>query len=128
MDLAATDSASAKAFYGRLFGWTCFDQPANGGFFTRLQLAERDVGSLYQLRRGQVADGVPSHWTPYIRVDSISAIAERVPALGGKVLVAPFDVAGIARVALILDSVGAQVGLWEPLGRNRAGDSDDPEG
>lgn len=35
--------------------------------------------------------------------------------IGGKVIVRPFVVAGVARRALILDSVGAQVGLWEPI-------------
>jgi predicted enzyme related to lactoylglutathione lyase len=38
--------------------------------------------------------------------------------LGGKVIVDPFVVSGVARVALILDSVGAVVGLWEPIQLN----------
>lgn len=124
VDLAATDAGSAKAFYGQLFGWSSFDQPANGGIFTRLQISDRDVGSLYQLRQGQVTDGVPSHWTPYIRVESVTETVRRVPSLGGKVLVGPFDVAGIARIALILDSVGAHVGLWEPIASNRGEETD----
>jgi predicted enzyme related to lactoylglutathione lyase len=41
-----------------------------------------------------------------------------VPLHGGKVLVRPFAVAAFARIALILDSVGAHVGLWEPLEAN----------
>jgi predicted enzyme related to lactoylglutathione lyase len=36
-------------------------------------------------------------------------------ALGGRAIVQPFAVADIARIALILDSVGAHVGLWEPI-------------
>lgn len=39
----------------------------------------------------------------------------RVTSFGGKVIVRPFVVSGIARIALILDSVGAHVGLWEPI-------------
>ncbi|MGB8102955.1 MAG: hypothetical protein WCF47_01665 [Pseudolabrys sp.] len=38
--------------------------------------------------------------------------------LGGTVVVHPFLVSGVARIALILDSVGALVGLWEPIELN----------
>jgi predicted enzyme related to lactoylglutathione lyase len=30
-------------------------------------------------------------------------------------VVAPFDVPGTARIALIQDAVGALVGLWQPI-------------
>jgi predicted enzyme related to lactoylglutathione lyase len=115
IDLAATDADRAKAFYGNLFGWSSHEQPANGGNFTRLRLGERDVGSMYQLRQSQLDHGVPSHWTPYIRVDDVDDVVRRAVALGGRVIVQPFAVSDIARIALILDSVGAHVGLWEPI-------------
>ena len=115
LDLAASDAELAKAFYSRAFGWTFRDQPALGGRFTRCQVAGRDVGSLYELRRAQIAHGVPSHWTPYIGVDHVDAALLRVAACGGRTLVMPFDVPGTARIALIEDAVGALVGLWQPL-------------
>lgn len=115
VDLAASDADSAKAFYAGMFGWTSHEQFANGGRFTRLQLSDRDVGSIYQLKRAHLDHGVPSHWTPYIRVDSVDDAVARAGSLGGAVVVRPFVVSGVARIALILDSVGAHVGLWEPL-------------
>lgn len=119
VDLAATDAASATAFYGELFGWAAKDEPALGGSFTRLSLNGRDVGSLYQLSTRHRDQGVPSHWTPYIEVKDVDATARRVPALGGAVLVPPLTFPGHARIALILDSVGAQVGLWQPIDAHR---------
>jgi predicted enzyme related to lactoylglutathione lyase len=119
LDLAATDVDSAKAFYGGLFGWTSFEQPANDGSFIRMRLSDQDVGSIYQLRKAHIDHGIPSHWTPYIRVDDIDAAAQRVTLFGGKVIVRPFSVTGIARIALVIDSVGACVGLWEPIGAKR---------
>jgi hypothetical protein len=118
LDLAATDLDRAKDFYGQMFGWTACEQSANGGCFTRLRLSDRDVGSIYQLRQAHRDQGVPSHWTPYIRVDDVDDDARRVTSCGGKVIVSPFVVSGIARIALILDSVGAHVGLWEPIAAN----------
>jgi predicted enzyme related to lactoylglutathione lyase len=121
VDLAATDADSAKSFYGQLFGWTSCEQAVNGGSFTRLRLSNQAVGSIYQLRHAHLEQGVPSHWTPYIRVDNVDDAARRAASYGGKVIVRPFVVSGIARIALILDSVGAHVGLWEPIAANVEG-------
>lgn len=118
VDLAATDAARAKAFYSQLFGWTSREQPANGGRFTRMRLSGRDVGSLYQLSRGHLDRGAPSHWTPYIRVDDVDDAVRRAAAIDGNVIVRPSEIAGVARIALIEDSVGAHVGLWEPIEAN----------
>ena len=122
LDLAASDAALARAFYARAFGWTFDEHQANGGHFTRCRSDGRDVGSLYQLRRAQLERGVPSHWTPYIQVESALATARSVTAWGGRLVVAPFDVPGTARIALIEDAVGALVGLWQP---ERDGQFDD---
>ena len=112
LDLAASDAAEAKAFYRRLFGWAAVDHHANGGIFTRLCLRDRDVGSLYQMEE-QLARKISSHWTPYVRVQDVERAVQLASALGGQVLVRPFDVSGVARIALIMDSVGAHIGLWE---------------
>ena len=114
LDLAACDDERAKAFYAQAFGWRYAMQHANGGVFTRCRVGGGDVGSLYRLTQAQRQQGVPSHWTPYLRVVDVDALTPRVASLGGRVLVAPFDVQGIARIALIEDAVGAVVGLWQP--------------
>lgn len=129
VDLAATDAGGARRFYEELFGWTSHEQAANGGLFTRLKLGDRDVGSVYQLHHVQVDNGVPSHWTPYVRVDDVEAVARRAVRCGGEMMIKPFVISGMARIALVLDAVGAPVGLWEPIGGekndgNRAGGID----
>ncbi len=123
VDLAATDADSAKSFYEDLFGWTAHEQPANGGSFTRLRLSDRDVGSIYQLRDALLEHGIPSHWTPYVRVNDVNETVKRAASLGGTVIAKPFVVSGVARIALILDSVGALIGLWESIELNKAANS-----
>lgn len=120
LDLAASDAAVAKQFYAQAFGWAFFEQRANGGRFTCCRVGGQDIGSLYQLKRAQLEHGVPSHWTPYIRVERVDATARHVVTLGGRLVVGPFDVAATARIALIEDTVGALVGLWEPLAPQQA--------
>ena len=60
---------------------------------------------------------MPSHWTAYVRVDDAEEAARRVASLGGEVLVRPFAVAELARIALIADPAGALLGLWQPIGK-----------
>ncbi|MFO1327859.1 MAG: VOC family protein [Rubrivivax sp.] len=113
LDLAATDAARARRFYADAFGWRCADQPANGGIVTRLRCGDDDMGTLYELSRRQQALGVPSHWTPYIGVADLDALLQRLPALGGRVVVPPVSIDALARVALVEDAVGALLGLWQ---------------
>lgn len=115
VDLAASDAGAARHYYEQLFGWRSRDQKTNGGVFTRLSVDHHDVGSLYQLQRLHIEAGVPSHWTPYVRVADAEESVERAEALGGKVMVRPFTVPGLARIAVVLDPVGAHVGLWQPV-------------
>jgi predicted enzyme related to lactoylglutathione lyase len=115
VDLAAADLAVAKRFYTAVFGWSAHEQNANGGRFMRWQSGDRAVGSMYPLSVAQRVHDVPSHWTPYVRVDDVDVAAQRVAQCGGAVLVRPFVVDGVARIALVLDAVGAQLGLWQPL-------------
>lgn len=115
LDLAATNADSAKRFYRQMFGWTSSEQRANGGSFTQLRLSDQTVASLYQLQREHLENGVESHWTPYVQVDNVTSAARQAVSFGGAVIINPFLVSGVARIALISDSVGAQIGLWEPL-------------
>ena len=60
-----------------------------------------------------------------MRVDDVDAAPQRAVALGGEIIVHPLAVDGAARIALILDCVGAQVGLWEPVGPSRGENAHD---
>lgn len=116
VDLAASDAASARRYYERLFGWTARDEHFNGGLFTRLKLAGHDVGSLYQLQRAHIDRGVPSHWTPYVRVADADDSLRYAERLGGSIVARPFTIPGLARIAVVRDPVGAPIGLWQPDG------------
>lgn len=113
VDLAASDASRAIDFYRGLFGWSARLHRANGGCLARLSHRGREVGSVYQLAESLHDAGVASHWTSYVRVDDIDEASRRATALGGSVVVEPFAVDGMARIALVVDPVGAAFGLWE---------------
>lgn len=116
-DLATSDPEAALSFYGQAFGWHFDVQRANGGQFIRCRRGDADAGSLYRLSPSEAARGVTPHWTPYLRVDDLDAIVARTESLGARVLVVPFEVEGMARIALIEDPQGARLGLWQALVR-----------
>ena len=124
-DLATTDVDGAKAFYGRLFGWTAEDLPAAGGTYTMLHLDGDVVAGLFGQSEEQKAGGVPPRWLCYVTVERLEETAGRVAELGGTVLNEPFDVEEAGRMALIADPGGARLALWEAranIGATRVND------
>lgn len=113
VDLATPHAAGAKKFYAGLFGWQAREISVGSGSFTMLTLNDYPVASLYQLSDEQLAHGVPSHWMSYVAVGSVDETTAQAKALGGSVLVSPFEVMNLGRMALILDPTGAPFALWQ---------------
>ncbi len=119
VDLATTDPAAAKTFYGTLFDWTYHDEPTG------------DPANPYTLafRDGKVAAGLasqppylqsaPPMWTTYISVADIEASAKQVEPAGGSLIAPPFDVADAGRMSVAADPTGAVFSIWQR--KNHAG-------
>jgi len=115
--LHTPDLSAATAFYGAVFGW----EPEPLGPLTLLRLPGYTGGEPGQpIPRDVVAaiappvpaEHVPPHWNVNFRVADADAVVERVPALGGAVLAAPFDTPGF-RSAVIQDPNGAVFSISE---------------
>lgn len=117
IDLATSDATAAASFYSHLFGWSAAErhvrQGGVDGWFSTLARNGTVFASLYQLTRGQIAGGVPSHWMPYVAVASADVAAAMACARGASLIVEPQDIAGLARICLIEDPTGALIGLWQ---------------
>ena len=114
IELGTSDADGAKKFYSELFGWTASDVPAGPDMvYTMLKLNGKDVGALYKLTEQHKTQGVPPHWLSYISVDSADESAERAQQLGGKVVMAPFDVMDVGRMAMVQDPAGATFAIWQ---------------
>ena len=111
-ELATSDAGGAKSFYKGVFGWDANDSPAGPDMvYTMLQKSGKNVGALYGL--GAQQKGVPPHWNIYVAVASADETAKKAKGLGGKVLMEPFDVMDIGRMAIIEDRQGARICIWE---------------
>lgn len=125
-DLGTTDADAAKAFYTRVFGWEAVDAPAgHAGTYTTFRLGGRDVAALYEMGEEERAALTP-HWSSYVSVEDVDALAARVRDLGGEVLAEPFDVMQAGRMTALRDPTGATVHLWQPREQIGAGRVNDP--
>ncbi len=122
VDLATTDPAGAKAFYGGLFGWEAEDMPAGDtATYTMLRLEGDYVGGLYEIEAERREQGILPHWFSYVSVESADATAARAGELGGTAHGDAFDVLDSGRMAIVGDPGGAVFAAWEPRAHAGAG-------
>lgn len=106
LHIPAVDPAASARFYESVFGWhvhdhdaarPSFDDPSGtlSGAFVTNQQAGQAPGLL-----------------PYVYVDRIDEAVERIRALGGEIVVAPYP-EGNLRVATFHDPAGNTIGLWQ---------------
>ena len=113
-DLGTTDVEAAKAFYGGLFGWEADEQPVPpSGVYVTFKREGHDVAAMYEQQEAERSAGIPPHWSCYVSVDDVDAVAARVRELGGELMAAPFDVVDAGRMAVVQDPTGAIVSLWQ---------------
>lgn len=111
VDLGSPDPKAAAEFYGGLFDWTHQElgpEAGGYGFFFKDGQMVAGVGPLQ-------GEGMPPVWSTYVATDDADAVAEKVTAAGGQVLVPPMDVMGSGRMACFLDPAGAAISVWQPL-------------
>jgi predicted enzyme related to lactoylglutathione lyase len=112
VDLATSDPAAAKEFYGGLFGWEAVDAGSveeTGGYamFTLRGKQVAGIGPLMDPDQPQV-------WSTYISTDDADAAVARARDAGGQVVVEPMDVMDAGRMAFVAHPAGGFVGLWQP--------------
>lgn len=129
LDLAAHDPVAARAFYTAFFGWEAVDRqygPTADDVYTLYYLDGQDAGASYTMDAPQKAGGMPSAWLMYVAVESADESAARAKELGGALMVEPFDVMEVGRMALVQDPTGAILALWEARSHSGVGQKDVP--
>ncbi len=121
--LNTRDVEGAKSFYGTVFGWETlaaggaemWTLPGYGDHLERNDpgLRERvaEVGGPAGFEDvvasiNPLGDDTPAHWSVTFAADDADAIAEKASALGGTVVVPPFDAPWV-RMTVITDPQGA---------------------
>ncbi|KPF46915.1 VOC family protein [Rhizobium sp. AAP43] len=115
-ELITPDTSAAKAFYATLLGWE--PSPINMGHYTYTTMAVPGfpfgVAGIMGLTDEMKGWGVRPHWTGYIEVDDVDAMAWDFEAEGGVICRPPADIPGVARFAVVADPQGAIVCIMAP--------------
>jgi uncharacterized protein len=115
VDLATSDPAGAKEFYGGLFGWEYEDRPmGEGAVYSMAKHRGRNAAAISPQQSQEAAQGIPPHWNVYVTVEDVDATAGSVGEAGGNLLAPPFDVFDAGRMAVVADPAGAVLCLWQP--------------
>ncbi len=114
-ELMTRDVAAAKAYYGKVCGWTWQEMPMmeEGIYHLGMKDGAPIVGVMDMTGHASMAE-VPPHWFTYIAVDDVDAAVAETTALGGTVIRQPFDIPDTGRIAIVTDPAGAPIGLMTP--------------
>jgi len=101
-DLMTTDTAAAKAFYARVFGWTMQAFPGQANY-TVVTAGTVGVGGIMPIPEQARERGAPPSWQGYVAVPDVDAWAVRIQAKGGKIIQAAQDIPEVGRFAVVAD-------------------------
>lgn len=107
VDIPVEDMDRAKAFYSGLFGWKIDEVPGYEGYPMWQAPNKISGGGLTQR-----SDTIPATRS-YVEVDSIDEAVTKAESLGGKVIMAKEPISETSWWAVLEDSEGNQVGLYE---------------
>ncbi|TPG39825.1 VOC family protein [Sphingomonas koreensis] len=105
-ELITADPDAAKAFYDDVVGWTIEPQPAGEMDYRMITTPGGHAGGVMRLDDQMKAGGAKPGWKFYIGVDDVDATVEKAKAAGGGVIMPPWTIDGVGRMALIHDPQG----------------------
>lgn len=123
VELIAASDVKSAAYYDAAVGWSSKrvsildsekvaqpDEPA----YTLFMSNGNEVAGAY---RADPKDPVKNRpmWIVYFQVDNVDKAIARAITKGGRLLIAPYDVAGSARMALLADIDATPFGVASPL-------------
>jgi predicted enzyme related to lactoylglutathione lyase len=108
IEFPADDTDRARRFYSELFGWSFREAEGFGGYFL-FNVGTAEIGGAVGVRGTATGERL----RVYAEVDSIDEILRRTPELGGAIVDPKQEVSGQGWFAVISDSEGNEVGLYE---------------
>ena len=109
IEFPADDVERAQRFYSELFGWQFQTIPGFEDYFMFNTGATDAIGGAV----GKRGVSTPESVRMYVETDSIDALLPRVPELGGVVVMEKTQIPGQGWYAVIDDTEGNQLGLYE---------------
>src|SRR4030095_11402261 len=120
-ELATTDNEAAFAFYSGLFGWDPMQRMDRRPTAIYLIFGQNGVQRVGIYIKPAAMPG-PAHWVPYVHVPSADKGFALATSSGAREAVAPMDVPGGSRIAVIFDPAGAAFAIHSMPAAAKAAD------
>jgi predicted enzyme related to lactoylglutathione lyase len=115
-ELLTPDIAGARRFYDAVVGWDIADHSDFPNDYRMIARSDgKSAGGAMQITDEMREHGARPVWLAYINVDDVDAEVAAIEAAGGEIQMAPFDIPGVGRVAMVTDPQGAPFYVMKPL-------------
>lgn len=105
-ELQTADPEGSKAFYDDVIGWSIEPQPAGDIDYRMIQTGNGPVGGVMRMSDEMTAGGARPGWKFYVGVEDVDATVEKIRSNGGSLLMGPWDMPGVGRMAVVADPQG----------------------
>jgi hypothetical protein len=109
LDLATTDVAAARKFYGSVFDWKFQDVPDMN--WTGIDVGTGVGGGMGPKNMPEQ----PTAWTAYVEVSDVAATLAKAQANGAQIIVPEMAVGEMGKLGVFIDPQGATCGVWAPM-------------
>ncbi|GAA0375493.1 VOC family protein [Bacillus horti] len=116
VDLKSLDVEKSKKFYREGFGWSFRNENWGHRNQTVIYSGTKRIGGLTDLRSPVYSPETEPHASIYILVNHVDTMLDRAVEAGGKVMLEPFHLPGMGRMATLQDPQGAVLSVWEQTG------------
>jgi predicted enzyme related to lactoylglutathione lyase len=115
-ELLTADIGGAKTFYDAVIGWNIQDRSDFPNDYRMIGRSDGKLaGGAMQITDEMKRHGARPTWLAYIHSLDVDAQAAAIQRAGGKIMMPPFDIPGVGRVAMVTDPQGAPFYVMKPL-------------
>jgi uncharacterized protein len=108
LELCTGDTAKAKDFYSKLFGWEFTDNNMGPDMvYSTFKPSSGPGGGLFSM------PGMPTFWLAYVGVEDIKAATEKAKSLGATVHKGPDEIPTVGWFTVLADPTGATIALFQ---------------
>jgi predicted enzyme related to lactoylglutathione lyase len=105
-----SDTKRSRDFYGELFGWTAEQPTQKCGVYFNFWKGDTMVAGCMPSQCSEM----PDVWSVYLATEDARKAVDAATAHGGQTIVEAMDVADLGSMAVVADSSGAAIGIWQP--------------
>lgn len=115
-ELMTSDADAAQGFYSGLLNWRFADSGHEGMDYRLFSSDGPPVGGLLELTTEMRNNGAQPMWAGYIGVDDVDGSVVSIKSSGGQVLLEPWDIPDVGRIAFVADPQGASFYVMREAG------------